>query len=91
MIPGGLCPGRELSIEVDGVKGPSCSASIICLSHSPPLGACAPRCRGLRDLWGIKFINIEIIWVSEEEDKKKGKGGIFEESIVENYPTEERK
>ena len=45
----------------------------------------------LRGLWGIKFINIEIIWVSEEEDKKKGKGGIFEESIVENYPTEERK
>ena len=42
MVPGGLCPGRELSMEVDGVKGPSCSASIIYLSHSPPLGACAP-------------------------------------------------
>ena len=45
----------------------------------------------LRDLWGTKFISIEMIWVSEEEDKKKGKGEIFEESIVENYPTEERK
>jgi len=27
----------------------------------------------LRDLWeNIKFINIQIIWVPEEEDKKKG-------------------
>ena len=40
----------------------------------------------LRDLWGnIKFTNIQIIGVPEEE-KKKGFEKIFEEIIVENFP-----
>ena len=40
----------------------------------------------LRDLWdNIKFTNIRIIWVPEEEEKKKGYEKIFEEIIVENF------
>ena len=39
----------------------------------------------LRDLWGnIKFTNIQIIGVPEEE-KKKGYEKFFEEIIVENF------
>ena len=41
----------------------------------------------LRDLWGnIKHVNIRIIGVPEEEEKKKGTEKIFEEIIVENFP-----
>ena len=41
----------------------------------------------LRDFWDhIKHISIWIIEVSEEE-KKKGYEKIFEEIIVENFPT----
>ena len=41
----------------------------------------------LRDLWdNIKCTNIQIIWVPEEEEKKKGTEKIFEEIIVENFP-----
>ena len=41
----------------------------------------------LRDLWdSIKRTNIQIIWVPEEEEKKKGSEKIFEEIIVENFP-----
>ena len=41
----------------------------------------------LRDLWGnIKFTNIRIIRVPEEEEKKKGSEKIFEVIIVENFP-----
>ena len=44
----------------------------------------------LRDLWGnIKFTNIQIIGVPEEE-KKKGFEKIFEEIIVENVPNMEK-
>ena len=40
-----------------------------------------------RDLWdNIKCTNIRIIWVPEEEEKKKGTEEIFEEIIVENIP-----
>ena len=40
----------------------------------------------LRDLWDhIKFINIQIIGVPEEE-KKKGYAKIFEEVLIENFP-----
>ena len=40
----------------------------------------------LRDLWdNIKCTNIQIIWVPEEEEKKKGSEKIFEEIIVENF------
>ena len=40
-----------------------------------------------RDLWdNIKHINIQIIGVPEEEEKKKGIEKIFEEIIVENFP-----
>ena len=41
----------------------------------------------LRDLWDIKCTNIRIIGVPEEEEKKKGTEKIFEEIIVENFPT----
>ena len=45
----------------------------------------------LRDLWDhIKFTNIRIIEVSEEEEKKKGYEKIFEEIIVENFPNMEK-
>ena len=41
----------------------------------------------LRDLWdNIKHINIRIIGVPEEEEKKKGTEKIFGEIIVENFP-----
>ena len=41
----------------------------------------------LRDLWdNIKCINIRIIGVPEEEEKKKRFENIFEEIIVENFP-----
>ena len=42
----------------------------------------------LRDLWdNIKHTNIRIIGVPEEEEKKKWTEKIFEEIIVENFPT----
>ena len=45
----------------------------------------------LRDLWdNIKSTNILIIGVPEEEEKKKGNEKIFEEIIVENFPTMEK-
>ena len=45
-----------------------------------------------RDLWGnVKHISIQIIGVPEEEEKKKGCEKIFEEIIVENFPTWKRK
>ena len=41
----------------------------------------------LGDLWdNIKCTNIRIIWVREEEEKKKGTEKIFEEITVENFP-----
>ena len=46
----------------------------------------------LRDLWdNIKCTNIRVIGVPEEEEKKKGTEKVFEETIVENSPTWERK
>ena len=40
----------------------------------------------LRDLWdNIKCLNIQIIGVPEEEDKKKDHEKIFEEIIVEKF------
>ena len=40
----------------------------------------------LRDLWNnIKFTNIWIIGIPEEEEKKKGNEKIFEEIIVEIF------
>ena len=45
----------------------------------------------LRDLWdNIKHTIIQIIGVPEEEEKKKGYEKIFEESIVENFPSTEK-
>ena len=45
----------------------------------------------LRDLWdNIKQTNIQIIGVLEEEEKKKGCEKIFEEIIVENFPSMEK-
>ena len=45
----------------------------------------------LRDLWDhIKYTNIQIIEVSEEEEKKKGYEKILEEIIVENFPNMEK-
>ena len=42
----------------------------------------------LGDLWdNIKCTNIRIIWVREEEEKKKGTEKIFEEITVENFPS----
>ena len=44
-----------------------------------------------RDHWdNIKYTNIWIIGVSEEEKKKKGCEKIFEEIIVENFPNMEK-
>ena len=44
----------------------------------------------LRDLWdNIKCTDIQIIGVPEEEEKKKGTEKIFEEIIVENFPTQQ--
>ena len=46
----------------------------------------------LRDLWGnVKGPNVQIIGVSEEEDKKKDHEKILEEIIVENFPKWGRK
>ena len=46
----------------------------------------------LRDLWdNIKHTNIRIIGVPEEKEKKKGHEKIFEEIIVENFPSMEKK
>ena len=45
----------------------------------------------LRDLWdNIKYTNIQIIGVPEEEEKKKGFEKNFEEIIVENFPNMEK-
>ena len=45
----------------------------------------------LRDLWdNIKHTNIQIIGVSEEEEKKKGYEKIFEEIIDEHFPNMEK-
>ena len=45
----------------------------------------------IRDLWdNIRHTNIQIIGVSEEEEKKKGYEKILEESIVENFPNMEK-
>ena len=45
----------------------------------------------LRDLWdNIKYTNIQIIGVPEEEVKKRGYEKIFEEIIVENFPNMEK-
>ena len=42
---------------------------------------------GLRDLWdNIKYTNIQIVGVPEEEEKKKVYEKIFEEIIIENFP-----
>ena len=41
----------------------------------------------LRDFWdNVKYPNIRIIGVPEQEDKKKEHEKIFEEIIVENFP-----
>ena len=41
----------------------------------------------LRDLWdNVKYPNIRIIGVPEEEDKKKGHEKTLEEIIAENFP-----
>ena len=45
----------------------------------------------LRDLWdNIKHTKIQIIGVPEEEEKKKRCEKIFEEIIVENFPSMEK-
>ena len=45
----------------------------------------------LRDHWeNINHTNIQIIGVPEEAEKKKGYEKIFEEIIVENFPTMEK-
>ena len=44
-----------------------------------------------RDLWdNIKRANIRIIGVPEKEEEKKGYEKIFEEVIVENFPSVEK-
>ena len=46
----------------------------------------------LRYLWdNIKYTNVWIIGVPEEEEEKKGYENIFEEIIVENFPTQKWK
>ena len=45
----------------------------------------------LRDLWdNIKSTNIQILGVREEEERKKGYENLFEEIIVENFPSMEK-
>ena len=45
----------------------------------------------LRDLWdNLKHINIRIIGVPDEEEKKKGYEKNFEEIMVENFPNMEK-
>ena len=44
-----------------------------------------------RDVWdNIKYTNIQIIGVPEEEENKNGYEKIFEEIIVENFPNMEK-
>jgi len=44
-----------------------------------------------RDLWdNIKCTNIQILGVTEEEEKKKGFKIFFEKIIVENFPNLEK-
>ena len=46
----------------------------------------------LRDIWdNIKRTNIHIIGVPEGQEREKGPEKIFEEIIVENFHTRERK
>ena len=41
----------------------------------------------LKDLWdNVKHLNIRIIGIPEEEDKKKGHEKLLEEIIAENFP-----
>ena len=43
--------------------------------------------RTTSDIWdNVKCLNLRIIGVPEEEDKKKGHEKILEEIIVENFP-----
>ena len=45
----------------------------------------------IRDLWdNIKHATIQMIGVPEEEVKKKGYKKIFEEIVVENFPSTEK-
>ena len=45
----------------------------------------------LRDIWdNIKCVNIQIIGVPEEEEKKKGYEKIFEKTIVKYFPNMEK-
>ena len=45
----------------------------------------------LRDLWdNIKYTNIQIIGVPEEQEKKKGYEKIFEDITVENFHNMEK-
>ena len=45
----------------------------------------------LKDLWyNIKDTNIQIIEVSEKEEKKKRYEKVFKEIIVENFPNMEK-
>ena len=45
----------------------------------------------LRDLWDhIKCINIRILGIPEEEEKKKGYEKIFDVIINENFPNMEK-
>ena len=45
----------------------------------------------LRDVWdNIKCMNIQIIEVSEKEEKKKRYEKVFKEIIVENFPNMEK-
>ena len=47
--------------------------------------------RGLGDLWDhIKYTNVQITEVSEEQKKKKGYEKLFEETIVENFSNTEK-
>ena len=46
---------------------------------------------GLRDLWdNIKYTNIQIVGVPEEEEKKKVYEKIFEEIMDEKFPNMEK-
>ena len=45
----------------------------------------------VRDLWdNMKYTNIRIVRVPEEEEKKKEHEKIFEEIIVDNFPNMEK-
>ena len=44
-----------------------------------------------RELWDhIKSTNSQIIWVPDEEEKKKGYEKVFEKTILENFPNMEK-